>query len=121
MNGQQSGYQALAGAVSTQRLRAEELEIQQEAAARGVSVWQVAREWRAAEQERRQADGERVRALIADPATLRALRAQWAIRPVGSDSAPSSPEEPEPETPETPARDPHAPPSAGRLVNPAKR
>lgn len=107
MNDQpQTGHQALTGAFSSASARDEIAAIQQEAADRGVSVGQVAREHLEAVQERRQASAERVQALINDPATLRRLRAQWA----GETMAP----EPEPAP-----RDPNAPPSAGRNVAPA--
>jgi hypothetical protein len=83
--------------------------LEAEAAERGVPLAQVAREHLEAARERRQADAERVQAILADPVAMRRIRAQWAG------------ETPPPEPPQAAPRDPNAPPSAGRNINPPRR
>jgi hypothetical protein len=121
MNNRQSSFQALTDATGAQRARAEMRQMQKEADERGVSVLRIEQEHLEAEHARRQADAARVQALLADPATLRALRAQSAPRTRLPDGTfPPIPPLPQ-SAPETPLRVPNARPSSGRTVNPPRR
>jgi len=104
-------------------LMAERDDMRAEAEERGVSVRQVAYERERAEREWREADRARVRALLDDPDTLRALRRQWEPRHQLPDGTyppiPPIPPLPTPEPPPAP-RDPNAPPSSGRNINPPR-
>jgi hypothetical protein len=101
--------------------QAERVAMYEEAEERGVSVQHVAYERAAADREWREADRARVRALINDPATLRALQAYWAPRPIAPDGT-VAPLPPDPLAPPAPKpRDPNAPPSSGRSISPPRQ
>ena len=78
--------------------------MQQEAAERGVSMQQIERDRQETAADYRKAEAERVAALVSDPATLRALRAYWAPRPIAPDGS-VAPRAPDPLAP------PPAPPA----------
>src|SRR5260370_4617137 len=99
--------------------QAERVAMYDEAEERGGSVQQVAHEREQADREWREADRARVRALLDDPATLRALRAQWEPRPIQPDGTVASPVAQAQETPEP--RDPNTPPSSGRSISPPRQ
>jgi|GEM_PF-4506045 len=100
-------------------LQAERADMIAEAEERGVPVRQVAYERERADQERREAERARVQALINDPDILRQLRRQWAPRHQLPDG--TYPPIPALETtPEPAPRDPNAPPSSGRNINPPR-
>ena len=105
---------------------AEQAAIQELAEERGISFRQAEHERLRAEQDWREADRARVRALLSDPAMLRALQAQQAPRPIQPDGtyAPLPPlptfasvDAGEESTPPTPA----GPPSSGRQISPPRQ
>jgi hypothetical protein len=104
MSNRRSSFQALTDATGAHLARAEMRQMQQEAGERGVSVLLIEREHLEAERVRRQADAAHVQTLLADPATLRALRAQSAPRTRLPDGTfPPLPSLPQPAPAEPPA------------------
>src|SRR5260221_10532193 len=103
-------------------VRAEQAAIQAEADERGISFRQAEYERAKADQEWREADRARVRALLSDPAMLAALRAQWAPRPIQPDGT-FAPRPPDPVAPpvESGVRTPDGVPSSGRQISPPRR
>jgi hypothetical protein len=130
-----SSYERLtASGISAPDARAENAAIDKEVATRGVPRWQVKREHYQAHEEMRVAEAERVRALLADPARVAALKAATAPRPFVKQMLPDGtirmvPPPPlppladllaPPDLPSAPS-DPNAPPSGGRVINPPRR
>jgi hypothetical protein len=111
MNTQQSSHQRLAAFFAARGGTWDDL--RHEAEARGVSVMEVVRARAEAEQAARQADSERVRVLVRNPAVQRALREGRLPTPDELALAHT------PAAPQVAPRDPNAPPSAGRVISPA--
>lgn len=103
-----------AGQTSAEWYRAEQASLRQEAAERGMTLYQLQGERQAAAAESRLAESRRVAELVSDPVLLRALRAYWAPVPLGQQRPPNPLEAP---APPTPTPDTNRPPSAGRIVS----
>src|SRR5258706_15932945 len=93
---------------------------QAEGRAQGTSQLAVEQEQLEAEWAYRQEDAARVRELVSDPATLRALQAYWAPRPMLPDGA-FAPRLPDPLAPPGESGERTSPsgvPSSGRQISP---